>query len=106
MARVVRCSLIQARNEVPAGLNGAGPGIAEIKEAMVDKHVCLIRQAASDGAQIICLQEIFYGPYFCAEQTTRWYDSTEKVPQGPTTQLMMRPGEGAWALLWSCRCTR
>jgi hypothetical protein len=40
----------------------------------------MIRKAAADGAQIVCLQEIFYGPYFCAEQTTRWYDSTEKVP--------------------------
>ena len=57
---------------------------------MVDKHVAMIRKAAADRAQIICLQEIFYGPYFCAEQTTRWYDSTEQVPEGPTTQLMMK----------------
>jgi beta-ureidopropionase len=90
MARVVRCSLIQAKNEVPAGLDGAGASLAEIKQAMVDKHVGMIRTAAKDGAQIVCLQEIFYGPYFCAEQTTRWYDSTELVPEGPTTQLMMK----------------
>ena len=38
--------------------------------------------------QILCMQEIFTGPYFCAEQTTRWYDSTEQIPDGPTTQLM------------------
>jgi beta-ureidopropionase len=90
MARVIRCSLIQAKNEVPAGLNGAGASLAEIKQAMVDKHVGMIRTAAKDGAQIVCLQEIFYGPYFCAEQTTRWYESTEQVPEGPTTQLMMK----------------
>ena len=90
MARVVRCSLIQAKNEVPAGLDGAGASLAEIKQAMVEKHVGMIRTAAKDGAQIVCLQEIFYGPYFCAEQTTRWYDSTELVPEGPTTQLMMQ----------------
>ena len=40
-----------------------------VKQAMIDKHVAYIRQAAEAGAQIVCLQEIFYGPYFCAEQT-------------------------------------
>ncbi|MGD0796423.1 MAG: nitrilase-related carbon-nitrogen hydrolase [Acidobacteriaceae bacterium] len=89
MARVVRCSLIQATNVVPAGLDNAGASLAEIKQAMIDKHVGMIRTAAAGGAQIVCLQEIFYGPYFCAEQTTRWYESTEKVPEGPTVQLMM-----------------
>jgi N-carbamoylputrescine amidase len=55
---------------------------------MIDKHVGYIEQAAAAGAQIVCLQEIFYGPYFCAEQKTRWYESTEAVPDGPTTRLM------------------
>ncbi len=56
---------------------------------MIDKHVGYVEQAATAGAQIACLQEIFYGPYFCAEQKTRWYDSTEAVPDGPTMLLMM-----------------
>ncbi|HEY0303894.1 MAG TPA: nitrilase-related carbon-nitrogen hydrolase, partial [Longimicrobiales bacterium] len=34
------------------------------------------------------MQEIFTGPYFCAEQTTRWYDTTEPIPDGRTTKLM------------------
>ena len=55
---------------------------------MIEKHLGLIRQAAEAGAQIVCLQEIFYGPYFCAEQTTKWYDMTEPVPDGPTIRLM------------------
>src|SRR5438445_1661039 len=75
MSRIVRCSLIQATNVSPA-------------QAMVDKHLGYIRQAAEAGAQIVCLQEIFNGPYFCAEQETRWYDSTEAVPGGPTIRLM------------------
>jgi N-carbamoylputrescine amidase len=62
--------------------------LQQIKQAMIEKHVELIRQAAKDGAQIACLQEIFYGPYFCAEQSARWYDSTEPVPNGPTIRLM------------------
>ena len=83
MARVVRCSLIQATN-----VESAEKSLTEIKMAMIEKHVGLIRQAASVGAQIVCLQEIFYGPYFCAEQSPRWYDSTEPVPDGPTIELM------------------
>jgi beta-ureidopropionase len=55
---------------------------------MIDKHIGLLAQAAAAGSQIVCLQEIFYGPYFCAEQQTRWYDFTEAVPDGPTIRLM------------------
>ena len=83
MARVVRCSLIQA-----ASAGSAELPLAEIKQAMIDKHLGMIRQASEAGSRIVCLQELFYGPYFCAEQQTRWYDFTEAVPDGPTTRLM------------------
>jgi N-carbamoylputrescine amidase len=83
MPRIVRCSLIQATNAAPADRP-----LEEVKRAMVDKHVDLIAQAAAAGSKIVCLQEIFYGPYFCAEQQTRWYDFTEPVPDGPTVRLM------------------
>jgi beta-ureidopropionase len=83
MPRIVRCSLIQAANAASADLP-----LAQIKKAMMDKHVDYIAQAAKGGAQITCLQEIFYGPYFCAEQETRWYDLTERIPDGPTIKLM------------------
>jgi N-carbamoylputrescine amidase len=83
MSRIVRCSLIQAANAASPDLP-----LDQVKQAMLDKHVAYIDQAAKAGAQIICLQEIFYGPYFCAEQQTRWYDFTEEVPAGPTMKLM------------------
>jgi beta-ureidopropionase len=83
MPRIVRCSLIQAANAASPDLP-----LEQVKQAMIDKHVAYIDQAAKAGAQIICLQEIFYGPYFCAEQETRWYNSTEAVPGGPTMKLM------------------
>ena len=89
MARVVRCSLIQTKNEIAPSLDGGGPSLANIKQAMVEKNIAMMRQAAADGAQIICLQEIFNGPYFCAEQTVRWYETTERVPDGPTVQRMI-----------------
>ncbi len=83
MPRTVRCSLIQATNV----LTPDHP-LDAVKQAMLDKHAGYIAQAAAAGAQIVCLQEIFYGPYFCAEQQTRWYDFTERVPDGPTIRLM------------------
>jgi beta-ureidopropionase len=83
MSRIVRCSLIQASNAAPPDAS-----LEDTKQAMIDKHLGFIRQAAWAGAQIVCLQEIFFGPYFCAEQTTRWYDFTEPIPDGPTIRVM------------------
>ena len=83
MSRIVRGGLIQATLCEPA----TSP-VAAVKKAMIDKHVALIAEAAEQGAQVVCLQELFYGPYFCAEQQARWYELTERVPDGPTTKLM------------------
>src|SRR5580692_8725543 len=83
MPRIVRCALIQASN----ALSTERP-LAQIRKAMIDKHLKLIEQAARKKTQILCLQELFYGPYFCAEQDAKWYELTERVPEGPTTQLM------------------
>ena len=85
MSRTVRCGLIQAHNPL-----GPAYSLAQIKKAMIDKHLKLIEQAAKQKVQILCLQELFYGPYFCAEQETKWYQLTEKVPDGPTTKLMQK----------------
>ncbi len=85
MSRCVRGGLIQATLCVPS----TAP-VGKIKKAMVDKHVALIDQAAAKDAQIVCLQELFYGPYFCAEQDTKWYELTESVPDGPTTRLLQQ----------------
>jgi len=82
MGSKVSIGLIQAKNDV----NGDEP-VHPHKEKAIEKHVRMVREAAAKGAQIICLQEIFYGPYFCSEQNTKWYESAEEVPNGPTVQL-------------------
>ena len=84
MPRLVRCGLIQASNV----LSPDKASLADVREAMIAKHVRLIDEAASRGVQMLCLQELFYGPYFAAEQDPRWYQFTEKVPEGPTIRLM------------------
>ena len=84
MARTIRGGLIQAKADIP--VDGT---TADIKRRMIDKHMPLIEEAGKRGVQVLCLQELFYGPYFCAEQKTRWYELTEPIPDGPTTRLMM-----------------
>ncbi len=57
------------------------------KEEAVEKHVELIGKAAAEGAQVTCLQEIFHGPYFPAEQDPKWY-ATAEPDDGPTVTRM------------------
>jgi beta-ureidopropionase len=83
MSRIVKVGLIQTRHEVHGDET-----VAKHKEAAIEKHLKMIKEAADKKAQVVCLQEIFYGPYFCAEQNIKWYESTEKIPDGPTTKLM------------------
>ena len=44
----------------------------------------LIGQAAGQGAQIICLQELFASRYFCQREDPGCFDLAEPIP-GPTT---------------------
>jgi beta-ureidopropionase len=83
MSGIVKCGLIQAKNAAPTEAS-----IEEIKRINVEKHLKLIGEAAKQGVKILCMQEVFTTPYFCAEQRTRWYEAVEKIPDGPTVKLM------------------
>jgi N-carbamoylputrescine amidase len=83
MPRNVKCGLIQAKNAAPTDAP-----IEEIKRINLEKHLGMIEEAAKQGVQILCMQEVFTTPYFCAEQQTRWYEAVEKIPDGPTVKLM------------------
>ncbi|MGH7619459.1 MAG: carbon-nitrogen hydrolase [Gemmatimonadaceae bacterium] len=48
-----------------------------------------VREAATRGAQIICLKELFNAPYFCKSQKAERFDYAEPIP-GPTTERMQR----------------
>src|SRR3989442_11645891 len=85
-ARSVCCALGRTRMKIRAALvQVAWTGD---KDSMIDKHVRYIKEAAAGGAQAMCLQELFYGPYFCQVQDTKHYAYTERIPEGPTTKLM------------------
>ncbi|PLT35429.1 nitrilase-related carbon-nitrogen hydrolase [Bacillus sp. V5-8f] len=82
MSDKVMIGLIQASNDIHGN-----ESVEVHKQKAIEKHIKLIREAKAKKAQIICLQEIFYGPYFCAEQTPKWYEAAEEVPNGPTVKL-------------------
>ena len=65
------------------------------KESMLDKHEKFARDAAAEGAQVICFQELFYGPYFGITADKKYYDYAEPVPDGPTTAALRGARQGA-----------
>ena len=81
--RKVTGGLIQASNPI----NDADASVEAIRDAMVEKHLPLIDEAGKRGVQVLCLQEIFNGPYFCPSQDSKWCDIAEEIP-GPTTAMM------------------
>src|SRR5215211_6504194 len=52
---------------------------------MIKAHEEYARDAAAQGARVICFQELFYGPYFCQVQDVQFYEYAESIP-GPTTE--------------------
>jgi N-carbamoylputrescine amidase len=87
MPRIVKGGLIQT--SLAAKVDES---IETIRDAQIERTLKYVDQAGREGVQILCMQEIFTGPYFCAEQNPRWYDSVERSP-------MVRPRS-------SCRSTR
>ena len=75
MSEIVRAALVQS--------SWTGD-----KKSMIEANVELAREAAAQGAQVLCFQELFYGPYFCQVQDSQYFSYTEAVPGGPTTELM------------------
>src|SRR5258706_8365863 len=82
MPRNVKVGLIQAATPYEQGWS-----IEKTQKAAMDVHLPLIEEAGKQGVQILGLQEIFNGPYFCPSQDKFWYDATEAIP-GPTTEMM------------------
>ncbi len=75
MPEIVRAALVQSR--------WTGD-----KESMIKANVELAREAGAQGAQVICFQELFYGPYFCQVQEPEYFSYAEPVPGGPVSEQM------------------
>lgn len=79
----VKCGLIQ--------MSLKGDGTMEpdvIRDLMIEAHLPMIEDAANQGVQVLCFQEVFTQPYFCPSQNNKWYAAAEAIPDGPTVKLM------------------
>lgn len=59
---------------------------ADVEENL-NKAIAGIREAASRGAQIVCLQELFRSLYFCDTEDYSNFSLAEAIP-GPTTEIL------------------
>jgi len=58
-------------------------------DANLEKAVARVEEAASQGAQVICLPELFRSQYFCQKEDAALFDLAESVP-GPSTEALAR----------------
>ena len=83
--------MVKASSEVTVGLiqmqAEADP------RANVQRAVCAIRDAAAQGAQIVCLQELFSTPYFCQTEDLAPFALAEPIPGSTTDALGALAGE-------------
>ena len=56
------------------------------RAANIEKLQRHIRQAAAEGAELVVLQELHNGLYFCQTEDTNVFDQAEPIP-GPSTEL-------------------
>lgn len=59
------------------------------KEENLQKAIRKIREAASQGAQIVCLQELFTSLYFCDVEEYDNFKLAEPIP-GPSTEALAK----------------
>lgn len=74
MTSLVKAGLIQTRTSYN-------------KQENIDKAVSFIEKGANQGVQVFALQELFFSPYFAAEQDNKWFEWAEPIP-GPTISTM------------------
>lgn len=58
------------------------------KQENIAKAIAQVRAVAQQGAQIVCLQELFASLYFCFEENHDYFPLAESIPEGDTTQQM------------------
>ena len=88
MSKIVKCGLIQCSNAIDTG-----EPVEKIRDAMIEKHLPFIEQAAAQGVRVLCFQEIFTGPYFPPSQDAKWYGLAEAIPDGPLRDASSLSGE-------------
>lgn len=61
--------------------------LADTRDANLALSMAGIREAHSQGAELVLLQELHTGPYFCQTEDTHNFDLAESIP-GPSTRQL------------------
>jgi N-carbamoylputrescine amidase len=62
-------------------------GMAAEPATNLDQACAQVRQAATQGAKVVCLPELFRTPYFCQAEDPALFDLAETIP-GPSTEAL------------------
>lgn len=69
------------------------------REDNLERAVEGIQEAASGGAHVVCLPELFRSPYFCQQEDPAAFDLAESIPGDSTNALATIARElGVWVL--------
>ncbi|HOV74314.1 MAG TPA: carbon-nitrogen hydrolase [Candidatus Hydrogenedentes bacterium] len=74
MSRTIKAGLVQQ-------------ACSDDKEATIAKTIAGIREAAGGGAELVVLQELHTGPYFCQTEDPSHFARAESIP-GPTSDRL------------------
>ncbi len=93
MEKLIRAALVQTKNSahIPKNKETITSKIAQTIKLENVRHISsLISLAAQQGVQIICLNELFFAPYFPIEKevTTNWFHFAESIESGPTIKRL------------------
>ncbi|RKY20101.1 MAG: acyltransferase [Planctomycetota bacterium] len=94
MTRIIRAALTETVNayaDMPARVQDVeqlAGRLDDVRDANLEHHADLIAAAAGAGVQVICLGELFSGPYFGLHRHPLWRDLAEHAVDGPSVRAM------------------
>jgi N-carbamoylputrescine amidase len=86
---VFRVNFLIVKNNLRFSVALVQMAVSPKPEENLAKATARIEEAAKNGAQVVCLPELFQSQYFCQHEDTRNFDLAEAVP-GPTTEILGR----------------
>ncbi len=64
------------------------------KHENIEKAASYVMSLAKDGAELVCLQELFASPYFCQSEDSELFELAEPIP-GPSTEALTKAARAA-----------
>ncbi len=73
--------------------------LEEIRAANIEHHAELIESAALQGAEAVCLGELFAAPYFALDKNPMWLGLAEDALEGPSTRELIKIAKTHWIVI-------